>query len=76
MYVYLNVRSDGCHSRHLPSTRIRAFLATRPELAAESPDVFVNTPGRPWLRLSLLSCSPDGNFSSDGRDIETCNLVG
>ena len=74
-YVYLNVRSDARHSRFGKTSDLREFLRKDPRLLQHGLVEFRNSNTTPWLTLTMIRASADGNFSVNGDDPGSFNLV-
>ena len=74
-YLYLDVRADAIHSRTRSTSELRAFLRKDAELIERSAVEFGNSAGAPWLSLTMVKASPEGNFAVSGIDPGELNLV-
>jgi len=75
MYVYLNIGADNQYSSMAPAIQLCNYLSTLSGLKRTGPVTFSNIDTYPWFQLTLLECDANGNYSSNGNEILSFNLV-
>ncbi|MBB4399481.1 MULTISPECIES: hypothetical protein [Rhizobium/Agrobacterium group] len=75
MYWYISILPPTDENTLCDTNRLIGFLEEQPELKRTNDVTFASAEGQPWIDITIVKGTADGNWSSGGELISQFNRV-